>query len=98
MSVVHFDSQFQSIPFYKHHPYMIPFVGEDYDSPKHKKLLLIGESHYLPKGSTVHYDANAWYNRTPSLSKDEEDYCNTAILAERENGKAGALEKRLTVV
>ena len=89
MSVVHFDSQFLSIPFYKLHPYMIAFVGEDYDSPKHKKLLLIGESHYLPEGSTVHQNANAWYNGTPLLSKDEEDYCNTCGTREWKSGRFG---------
>ena len=55
-----YDSSLLSLPFYSSHSYMLPFVGDDYDSPKYKKLLLVGESHYVPEGSTVHHDANAW--------------------------------------
>jgi hypothetical protein len=51
---------------------MIPFVGDDYESSKHKKLLLIDESHYMPEGSTVHHDVNSWYG-APVLSSDEQD-------------------------
>lgn len=72
-----FDSQFQSIPFYQTHSYMMPFVGDEYESPKHKKLLLIGESHYMPEGSTVHHDVNSWYDGNPVLTEDERGNCDT---------------------
>lgn len=72
-----FDSQFQSIPFYKSHPYMMPFVGDDYESLKHKKLLLIGESHYMPVGSSVHHNVNLWYGGNPVLTKPEWGNCDT---------------------
>ena len=42
MFVTTYDAKFQSIPFYKTHPYMMPFVGCNYESPEHKKLLLVG--------------------------------------------------------
>ena len=81
------DSSLLSLPFYKSHPYMLPFVGRDYDSPKHKKLLLIGESHYMPAGSTVHHDAAKWYNGTPVLNQEEQNWCNTR--GTRESGRFG---------
>jgi hypothetical protein len=59
MSNTYYDSRFLSIPFYKTHPYMMPFVGRDYESSKHKKILFVGESFYLPQGATVHHDANS---------------------------------------
>ena len=73
----HYDSALLALPFYRSHPYMLPFVGDDYDSSNHKKLLLIGESHYVPEGSTVHHNANAWYNGAPVLNQEEQMWCNT---------------------
>ena len=77
MSNSSYNLSFLSFPFYKSHPYMFPFVGDDYESSKHKKLLLIGESHYLPEGSTVHHDAVKWYNGEPVLTEKEVDWCDT---------------------
>ncbi len=54
MSKASYDDLLSSIPFYQSHGCMTPFVGENYESSKHKKLLLIGESHYMPEGSIVH--------------------------------------------
>lgn len=89
MSNASYDSQFQSVPFYKSHPYMMPFVGDVYESSKHKKLLLIGESHYMPEGSTVHHDAAKWYNGNPVLTKEEQDWCNTRGTREGKSGRFG---------
>src|SRR5665213_3014055 len=38
-----------------------PHVGRDYDSPRHKRVLILGESHYQPPGSFKHLDPEAWY-------------------------------------
>ena len=84
-----YDSSFLSLPFYSSHSYMLPFVGDDYDSPKHKKLLLVGESHYVPEGSTVHHNANAWYNGIPVLNQEEQDWCNTRGTREWKSGRFG---------
>lgn len=89
MSNTAYDSRFLSIPFYRSHPYMMPFVGDAYDSPKHKKLLLIGESHYMLEGSTVHHDVNAWYNGTLELTESEQDWCNTRGTREWKSGRFG---------
>ena len=82
MSVVSFDSQFQSIPFYKTHPYMMPFVGNDYESSNHKKLLVVGENHYMCENSTIHHKIDDWYNQ-PNLSDAEVDFCNTQNACEK---------------
>ena len=89
MSNSSYDTALLSLPFYKSHPYILPFVGDDYDSSKHKKLLLIGESHYMPSGSSVHHDVNTWYNGAPKLSDDERDWCNTRGTREGKSGRFG---------
>lgn len=50
------------IEFYTQFPTMIPFVGDYYISDQHKKMLLVGESFYFPNASTIHKDADKWYN------------------------------------
>lgn len=89
MPISSYDSTLLSLPFYNSHPYMLPFVGGDYDSPKHKKLLLIGESHYMPSGSSVHHNVNTWYYGAPKLSDDERDWCNTRGTREGKSGRFG---------
>lgn len=86
MSNTNYDSALLAIPFYKAHPYMLPFVGGNYESPSHKKLLLVGESHYMPLGSTVHHDSLAWYG-SPVLSQEESDWCNTRGTREWKSGR-----------
>ena len=49
MSNTYYDSRFLSIPFYKTHPYMMPFVGRDYESSKHKKFCLLARAFICPK-------------------------------------------------
>ena len=57
-----FDSKLREIPHYKRYPAMIPFVGDHYESPEHRKLLLVGGNFYF-KNEEVDTvpDADAWY-------------------------------------
>ena len=71
--------EIKQIDFYKNHEYLIPSIGLNYISAHHKKLLILGESHYLPLGSTIQNDIDNWYNGKPKLSKPEKDYCCTTI-------------------
>jgi len=65
------------------YPEMKSFVGRNYVSNGHKKLLIVGESHYLPDYSTVHLDASKWYCGDSSLlDSDEKYWINTARLIE----------------
>lgn len=73
-----FDTSLKQIPHYQAYPAMLPFVGKEYVSEQHKKVLVIGESHYLPEESTVHHDAEAWYaGSQKSLNEEEVDWINT---------------------
>ena len=76
MASTSYDNEFLTIPFYRWHKYMMPFIGDDYESDKHKKLLLIGCNHYMPQGSFVHHNVEEWY-KNPRLSIDEKGYCDT---------------------
>ena len=52
---------------------MLPYVGDNYESPKHKKLLLVGESCYMPNGSTIHHDVDLWYGKDINFWKELDD-------------------------
>lgn len=72
-----YEQAFNQIEFYQKHSYMKPFVGDRYESPSHKKLVIIGESHYLPAHSMVHLNIDKWYDGTCELTDKEQDWCNT---------------------
>jgi len=62
---------------------MLPFVGGDYASAGHSKLLILGESFYFPEESTVHKDSGGWYSANQgSLTEDEIVYINCRELVE----------------
>jgi hypothetical protein len=48
--------QLKKIEHFVKYPSMIPYSGQDYELDLHKKLLLIGESNYLPEESEIHLD------------------------------------------
>lgn len=55
-----FDEDFNRVGHYLAYPGMRPFVGCRYPEAR-ARILLIGESHYLPKSQTRHLDARTWY-------------------------------------
>ena len=64
---------------YKKYPSLKPWVGEKFDLPDTKRLLIIGESHYLPKCSTASKNIEAWYSGTQSsLSSKEQKWIATS--------------------
>ena len=67
-----YDAELQKIPHYQAFPLMMPYVGPHYESEGHKKLLLIGESFYLPPESTVHKNHTEWYQKNASVLNEEE--------------------------
>lgn len=89
-----FEIQLRANQFYECHPYMLPFVGKNYISAQHKKLLLVGESHYMPQESMVHHDVDGWYYGTPQLSCDERSFCNTVGTRECKSGNFGKVIER----
>ena len=73
-----FDTSLKAISHYQAYPAMLPFVGKEYVSEQHKKVLVIAESHYLPEESTAHHDAEAWYAGSQENLNDKEiAYINT---------------------
>ena len=59
-------------------PCMQPWIGNRYRDPRHKRLLVIGESHYLPPESTIHHDPARWYGSSQDdLSPEEIRWVST---------------------
>lgn len=50
----------EEIPYYKVHPIMLPFIGENYER---NKILLISESHFLPQGDSIPM-SDEWYENS----------------------------------
>jgi len=58
------DDENDPTGFYEHFPQMLPWIGKDYNSLNHKKILFIGESHYLPEGIDDElYTPDGWYEQ-----------------------------------
>ena len=63
---------------------MKPWIGEAYYSKEHKRLLVIGESHYLPKGSTKSLNVESWYQSEQCILNDQElRYISTSKIIEK---------------
>ena len=59
-------------------PCMQPWIGSRYHDERHKRLLVIGESHYLPPESTIHHDPARWYrSRQDDLTPEEVRWAST---------------------
>ena len=72
MDTIDLNEQLSEIQFYKQFPAMKPFIGEFYNSDKHKKLLLVGESYYLPNETNLHHSPIKWYDSNQNELDDEE--------------------------
>ncbi len=82
-SVTTYDYLLKTVDHYRSFPAMMPFIGGDYESPLHKRLLLIGESNYFPQNSTIHKDSAGWYNtEQKSLTDTEVEYIHCRKLLE----------------
>jgi hypothetical protein len=89
-SSTNFDSLLKDIPHYKSYPAMMPFVGENYMSHNHAKLLLLGESFYFPEDSVTHLNPVLWYSgNQSSLTEGEIEYIHCRDLLECEWKSAG---------
>ena len=71
-----YDADFKRIEHYVKYPNMLPWVGKHYGK-KYPKTIFIGESPYLPKGSTAQRNIDGWYNSTQKkLNEEELEYIN----------------------
>lgn len=72
-----FDHQFDNIKHYQKYPVMKPYVGINYPSAV-AKIMLIAESHYLPKESQASLNPQAWYEGSQrDLNDSERGWINT---------------------
>ena len=85
-----FDSRLREIDHYKRYPAMIPFVGDQYESSEHRKVLIIAESNYLNEHVTVHHDADAWYKKSQDdLDKEHIHWIDCRALVSEDSNKPG---------
>lgn len=67
-----FDLELDKISHYTNFPAMKPFIGSNYGANNSKKIMLIGESNYLPPSSTINESADHWYkSKQADLTYDE---------------------------
>ena len=69
---VKFDKELKKIEHYDRFPSMLPYVGINYGKNDNPKILLIGESNYLPDYSKIHKKAEKWFQSTEQDLNDEE--------------------------
>ncbi|MDH5682389.1 MAG: hypothetical protein OEZ36_12440 [Spirochaetota bacterium] len=75
-----YNDQFQEIEHYKKMPQMMPWVGKSYGDDNVKKILFIGESHYLDLDSEIHKKSKLWYSSSSQeLIPKEKDWTNTVL-------------------
>lgn len=90
---------FSSIPFYSTHSYMEPFVGQHYESNRHKKLLLIGESFYVTQQSTnPQLNVKEWYEGTIYMSPQDRGYCSPAATRNQTTGFGPVVRRNLQLI
>ena len=56
----------------RRYPCMQPWIGSRYRDERHKRLLVVGESHFLPPDSTIHHDPARWYRSSQTDLSSEE--------------------------
>ena len=77
IGIVKYDNA--EIGEYNRYPQMMPWVGAKYDEGGHKKILLIGESHYLPDCAEERFrTTGGWYYQDEEeLVGESEAWTNT---------------------
>jgi hypothetical protein len=74
-----YEASFKKIDHYKKYWQMMPWIGAEYNR---NRFLIIGESHYLDKTSTVHSSPEKWYDyrHTELLQNDLESTFTAKII------------------
>jgi hypothetical protein len=72
----YFDSQLLRAEHLGLYPNFLPWVGMGYREAV-LKILLLGESHYLPSGVSYHHDADAWYSGIQIASAEDLKWMTT---------------------
>lgn len=71
------------------YPVLTPYVGKNYNHDHHKRILIIGESHYLPENESNKSELNKWYSSSLKTNPiSDESYINTAgVVSDSINNK-----------
>jgi hypothetical protein len=89
-----YGTTYEESGYYRHTPQMMPWVGEEYDGDGHKKILFIGQSHYLPDSADKKlFTVDGWYEQEEnSLNPDGEEYdwTNTRVIISQRNWSSKA--------
>ena len=64
---------------------MKPFVGDRYDNTGQNGLMLVGESHYLPKDTKCDRTPQAWYQGDSILDYEDRAWISTADIIKEES-------------
>jgi len=72
--IARMDGLLTGIDHFRRYPAMLPYIGEGYCDSGHRRMLIMGESNYLPPKSTIHLDPQAWYagDQIPLSAKEVE--------------------------
>ena len=84
-----FDQQLKRIHHYQMYPQMMPFIGSHYRR-MNKRVLIVGESHYLEPGCEVHLNAKNWY---AGLSSADFSKVNKGWIFTRQTAGSGINQK-----
>jgi hypothetical protein len=77
-----FDKELSKLDIYNRFPQLKPAIGKHYRSRKNK-ILIVAESHYFPKESTIHENSDIWYSSSFDKLKDiEKNWTNTRLVLE----------------
>lgn len=94
-----FDDKLKlQIKHLNNYPQMLPFVGNKWLSQS-RKILLLGESHFIPVSGLEQKNITDWYNNTSEkFNKDIADYIFTRnVINKADNVKDEGFEKPLTI-
>lgn len=77
------DKKLKKINHFKNFPSMMPYIGNCYGANGNQKILLIGESNYLPENSRINKNAEDWYQTTEQdLTEEEVEWINCREILE----------------
>lgn len=80
-------NNFMKLSIYEKYKLLIPFVGKNYNTAT-KKVLFIGESHFLPKQTYNRIDIDEFWYKTEQgyykFTEEERDYLNTRNIINRD--------------
>jgi len=86
------DEIINRLPYYQNYSEMKPFIGKFWDSLS-PKILLVGESHYLPKESNIVSNPETWYiGNSKNFTESEKFHISTRKIFEEAD--RGEIRKR----